>query len=79
MDLESTENVFRKMKNLEVHRIGAPQCCYSPKGLSQMLDSIETELMVHICTGCYAQAIRNMKKETEVLMLPELIERTLEK
>lgn len=47
--------------------------------LSRLFDSIETELMVHICTGCYTQAVRNMKKETEVLMLPELIERTLEK
>jgi hypothetical protein len=79
MDLESTEKIFRKMKNLEVHRISAPKCCYSPKGLSHMLDSVETELMVHIFTGCYAQALRNMKKETEIVMLPELIERALEK
>ena len=47
--------------------------------LSRLFDNIETEIMVHICTGCYAQAVRNMKKETEVLMLPELIDRALEK
>jgi hypothetical protein len=79
MDLESTDEVFRKMKNMEVHRIGAPKCCYSPKGLAHMINSVETELMVHICTGCYAQAVRNMKKETEIVMLPELIERAFEK
>jgi len=79
MDLQSTNEVFAKMRNLEVHRISAPKCCYSPEGLSHMLDSVETKLMVHICTGCYEQAVKNMKKETEVLMLPELVERAVEK
>ena len=79
MDLEFTDEVFGKMKNLQVHRISTPKRCYSPKGFSHMLDSIETELIVHICIGFYTQALRNMKKETEIVMLPELIERALEK
>jgi len=77
MDLQSTDEIFGKMKNLEVNRISAPECCYSPKGLTHMLDSVQTKLMVHICTGRYERASRNIKRETEVLMLPELVERVV--
>jgi hypothetical protein len=77
MDLHSTDEVFGKMRNLEVNRISAPKCCYSPKGLKHMLENVQTKLMVHICTGCYDQALRNIKTDAEVLMLPEFVERAV--
>lgn len=79
MDLTSTESVFAKLDGLEVHRISAPQCCYKPEGAAHMMESIRTRLMVHICTGCYGQAVANLPKgcETEVLMLPQLVERAM--
>lgn len=79
MDLKSTEQVFSRLEGLDVHRIGAPQCCYKPEGAAHMIRNIETRLMVHICTGCYGQALANLPQgsETEVLMLPELVERAL--
>lgn len=80
MDLSSTEEVFSKINGLEVSRIGAPQCCYKPDGLSRMIESVKNDLMVHICSGCYGQAINNMPKDrnVEVLMLPELVERAMD-
>lgn len=77
MDLKSTNNVFAKLDGLEVNRISAPQCCFKPEGAAHMIEKIETKLMVHICTGCYGQALVNLPqdKKTEVLMLPELVER----
>jgi hypothetical protein len=35
--------------------------------------------MVHICTGCYGQAVNHMgeRKEVQVLMLPELVEKAM--
>jgi hypothetical protein len=44
-----------------------------------MIGNIQTRLMVHICTGCYGQALANLPQgqETEVLMLPELVERAM--
>jgi hypothetical protein len=44
-----------------------------------MIGNVKTDLMVHICTGCYGQAINNMgeNKEVEVLMLPELVEKAM--
>ncbi|MBW2086949.1 MAG: hypothetical protein JRI54_13120 [Deltaproteobacteria bacterium] len=44
-----------------------------------MIDNVKTDLMVHICTGCYGQARANLPKDkgTEVLMLPEFVERAL--
>lgn len=79
MDLESTEAVFRKMEGMEVRRINAPICCFKPAGLSHMTGSVSSKTMVHICTGCYGQALGNIPqdKEIEVLMLPELVERAI--
>ena len=79
MDLESTDEVFENMKGLDVHRIGAPKCCFHPEGLSHMIENVTSKLMVHICTGCYGQAVSNLPKEkgVEILMLPELVERAI--
>jgi hypothetical protein len=75
MDLKSTNSVFRKIKDLFVNRISAPACCYKPDGLNHMLKSIKTKYMVHVCTGCYFQALLNIAedKDVQVFMLPEFI------
>lgn len=75
MDLKSTNTVFKKIENLSINRISAPACCYKPDGLSHMLGNVKTRHMVHVCTGCYFQAILNMPadRDVQVLMLPELI------
>ncbi len=81
MDLESTDEVFSKMDGLDVHRISAPKCCFTPDGLSHMVENVLTRHMVHICTGCYGQALQNIPQDKgiEVLMLPELVERAMNK
>jgi len=75
MDLKSTNSVFNKIKGLSINRISAPACCYKPDGLNHMLNNIKTNYMLHICTGCYFQAILNMPEDrkVQVLMLPEFI------
>lgn len=79
MDLKSTNRIFAKIKGLEINRISAPKCCFHPEGLSHMIDNISTKTMVHICTGCYGQAVQNLPQgsETQVMMLPEFVERVL--
>jgi len=79
MDLKSTENIFSKVDGLDINRISAPKCCFHPEGLDHMLGNVSTGLMVHICSGCYGQAVGNMPKEkqVEILMLPEFIERVM--
>jgi hypothetical protein len=81
MDLKSTNDVFNKIGNLSINRIGAPACCYKPEGLAHMIDQVRTDYMVHICTGCYFQAKFNMPEDRQVriLMLPEFIEMIQEK
>lgn len=80
MDLESTEEVFDKIKGLEINRIDAPRCCYHPEGLAHMIDHIETKTMLHICTGCYGQTLQNLPKgsETQVMMLPDFVEKVIQ-
>ena len=79
MDLESTEEVFSRLQGLEVHRIDAPRCCYKPEGAAHIASSVTTSTLVTICTGCYGQALASLPagSGTEVLMLPELVERAL--
>jgi Fe-S oxidoreductase len=79
MDLKSTNKVFSKIDGLTLNRISAPQCCYKAEGLAHMIDNIQTETMVHICTGCYGQALSNLPQgsTTKVMMLPEFAEAAL--
>ena len=79
MDLRSTEAVFKKINGVTINRISAPSCCYKPDGLAHMIEKVKTKQMVHICTGCYGQAIMNMPEDrgVKVLMLPDFIEETL--
>ncbi|MFO7987186.1 MAG: heterodisulfide reductase-related iron-sulfur binding cluster [Desulfatiglandaceae bacterium] len=81
MDLGSTNDILDKLKGLEVHRINAPKCCFHPEGLSHMITGVRTQTMLHICTGCYGQALQNMPRErgVEVLMLPDFVERAMER
>jgi hypothetical protein len=79
MDLDSTEEVFSRLQGLEVHRIEAPKCCYKPEGAAHIAASVTTRVLVTICTGCYGQAFASLPEGcgTEVLMLPELVEKAL--
>lgn len=79
MDLKSTDKIFSKMHGLKVNRISAPKCCFNPDGLSHMVEGVRTGCMVHVCTGCYGQAMQNIPQEkgVEVLMLPEFVERVI--
>jgi Fe-S oxidoreductase len=81
MDLKSTDDVFSKIKGLEINRISAPQCCYKPEGLKHMVENVETKKMVHICTGCYGQAKNAMREEKDVniILLPKFIEDIINK
>jgi len=80
MDLKSTDRLLGKVRGLDVNRISAPKCCYHPEGLAHMVQNVQTKLMLHICTGCYTQAVKNIPQDqgTEVLMLPEFVKRVME-
>ena len=79
MDLASTEEVFSRLEGLEVNRIDAPQCCYKPEGAAHIAEKARTGTLVTICTGCYGQALTVLPPGggTEVLMLPQLVERAV--
>jgi len=79
MDLKSTNEVFSMLEGMKINRISAPDCCCKPAVIAHTIGNIQTRLMVHICTGCYGQALANLPRDsgTDVLMLPELIERAM--
>jgi len=79
MNLESVDAIFAKIKGLDVNRISAPKCCFTPEGLTHMTGSVSTKTMVHVCTGCYGQAVSTIPSDSgvEVLMLPQFVERVV--
>ena len=79
MDLKSANEVFEKFQGLSVHRISAPQCCYKPEGAAHMMGGVQTGIMVHVCTGCYVQALVNKPQDRDfaLQMLPEFVEACL--
>ena len=80
MDLQSTDLLLEKIKGLKVNRIVAEQCCFKPAGIEQLIQETRTDLQLHICTGCYEQALKHVGKQkaVEVVMLPQLIERLMD-
>jgi hypothetical protein len=76
MDLKTTNMLFDKIEGLSVNRISAPSCCYKPDGLAHMIAHVRTDCMVHICTGCYSQAVASMPEDRQVnvLMLSEFVD-----
>jgi Fe-S oxidoreductase len=76
MDLASTNEVLAKVEGLQVNRITAPKCCFSSEGLDHMIRQVKNANMVHICSGCYMQAVQHLPKDkqTKVLMLPEFVD-----
>ncbi len=81
MDLASTNHIFKKIKGLKVNRISASKCCFQEEGLSHMIKNVQSDYLVHICTGCYGQALTGMPKDSpvNVLMLPEFMEMVMGK
>lgn len=79
MDLASTNRVFANIADISINRISVSRCCYTPDGLSHMLEHFESETMVHICTGCYEQAFRNLPKDSQkqVMLLPQFVDKIL--
>ena len=79
MDLDSANKVFEAIEGLQVNRISAPACCYKPEGVAHMMNNATTDLMVHVCTGCYIQALLNLPKDKNIrpMMLPELVDMAL--
>jgi hypothetical protein len=76
MDLKSANAVFNQIEGLSINRISAPDCCFKPAGLDHMINNVKTGWLVHICTGCYFQALQNMPgdRQVRVVMLPEFID-----
>lgn len=76
MDLKSTNDVLAGVEGLRVNRISAPSCCFTPEGAAHMINRVETDCMVHICTGCYIQALSTMPddRDVRILMLSEFID-----
>jgi Fe-S oxidoreductase len=75
MEIASATRVLRKIEGLKVNNLQNKLCCYIPPQLEELSDTIKTDTVVTICTGCYYNVKAKMaqKGSVQVKMLPELV------
>ncbi|MHB8086606.1 MAG: heterodisulfide reductase-related iron-sulfur binding cluster [Dehalococcoidia bacterium] len=75
VDTSAAINIMEKIEGLEVNVLDGKLCCNIPPHMDQLVDSIKSNTVVNICTGCYyaLKAKLGGNPNIEVKMLPELV------
>ena len=75
IDIEPAMRVLQKIEGLEVNQLDTKLCCYILPHLEELTDSLKTNNLVTICTGCYTNLKRNLQEKNnyQVRMLPEIV------
>jgi Fe-S oxidoreductase len=75
VDVEPAVRILKKIKGLEVNYIDSTLCCNIPPHMDQIVNSIKSDAVVNICTGCYYSLNVKLggKPGLEVKMLPEIV------
>ena len=75
INVDHGANLLQKIEGLRVNEVDSKLCCYIPPHLEQLGESLSTEELVAICTGCYhnLNAMLQPKENIKVKMLPELL------
>ena len=75
LDVESIDALLTKVDGLKLNRIDSKWCCFVPKHMEEILDSIKNDLIITTCSGCMANLERMTKerKNFKVKLLPEIV------
>ena len=75
LDIESTARLLERIEGLKVNEVDSKLCCYIPPHLDQLTESLATNNLLTICTGCYhnLKAMLQSKGDYQIRMLPELV------
>ena len=75
LDVASMDALLAKVDALKLNRIDSTWCCFVPKHMEKILESINNNLIITTCSGCMAN-LERMTKEKEnfkVKLLPEIV------
>jgi len=75
LDVEPALRILGKIKGLKVNYLDNNFCCYVPPHLESLKNTLKTDTVVTICTGCYHSLQRALgdKMGTRLKMLPEVV------
>lgn len=75
VDFEASVRILKKINGLEVNYLDNNLCCNKPANLEQLVKSVKSKTMVHICTGCYYKLKVQLRRidGMQTKMLPELV------
>jgi Fe-S oxidoreductase len=75
LDVESMDALLSKVEKLKLNRIDSKWCCFVPKHMEEILDSIKNDLIITTCSGCMANLERMTKgrENFRVKLLPEIV------
>jgi Fe-S oxidoreductase len=75
VNIEAAQRVLNKIEGLRVNQLDNNLCCFKEQQVDQLLGSLETNMMITICSGCYylLQGKLKDKEGYEVKMLPEIV------
>jgi Fe-S oxidoreductase len=80
LDLEPPLQVLGKIEGLRVNHLDNSKCCYIPPHLETLAQSIKSETVINICTGCHYNLKNSLKGkgEYQFKMLPEIVWESLQ-
>ncbi|MEE4351536.1 MAG: (Fe-S)-binding protein [Desulfatiglans sp.] len=80
LDLEPTLKILDKIEGLHVNHLDNSKCCFIPPHLENLNESIKTDTVITICTGCFYNLRKTLKDkgDYEVTMLPDLLWRSIQ-
>ncbi len=75
IDVSPAERLLKKIKGLKVNYLNNTLCCYKPDQITRILESLNSNNIVNICTGCYHNLKGKVQsdKNVQVKMLPEIL------
>lgn len=75
IDVKPAMQILQKIEGLDVNQLDNSLCCYIPPELEQLANSLKTNNLVTICTGCHYHWKQYLQEEKNyrVTMLPEIV------
>lgn len=74
LDITPATRVLSRIEGLQVNHLDSNLCCFIPPHLEQLLNSLTSDTIITICTGCHGRLTEVLKKKGNyrVKMLPEI-------
>lgn len=75
VDIEPALRLLNKIEGLRVNYLDNNLCCYIPPLLEQLTNSLTTNTLVTICSGCYGNLAGKLRGNDarQIKMLPEIV------